>query len=186
MGDYKTVKRFHEAGHAHELTWTCYRRQPWLNDDLERRIVAEAMSAAATRHGFRTVAFVLMPEHLHWLVHAPAAEASTSALLFAVKRPASFRIKQAWQTAADPRLAEAMVRERPGTTCFRYWQEGGGYDRNVDNENTLRAMIEYIHANPVRRGLVKHPKDWPWSSWPHYERLSTLDWLPKVAGLPGG
>jgi hypothetical protein len=25
-------------------------------------------------------------------------------------------------------------------------------------------MIEYIHANPVRRGLVQRPEDWKWSS----------------------
>jgi hypothetical protein len=27
-----------------------------------------------------------------------------------------------------------------------------------------------MHANPVIRGLVKHPKDWPWSSWAFYFR----------------
>ena len=25
-----------------------------------------------------------------------------------------------------------------------------------------------MHWNPVRRGLVKEPKDWPWSSFRHY------------------
>jgi len=25
-----------------------------------------------------------------------------------------------------------------------------------------------MHANPVIRGLVEHPKDWPWSSWSFY------------------
>ena len=28
----------------------------------------------------------------------------------------------------------------------------------------LRTMIDYIHNNPFRRGLVDHPTDWPWSS----------------------
>src|SRR5262249_24561281 len=46
----------------------------------------------------------------------------------------------------------------------RFWQPGGGYDRNVEQTRTLRAMIEYIHANPVRRGLVARPEDWEWSS----------------------
>jgi hypothetical protein len=30
--------------------------------------------------------------------------------------------------------------------------------------------LHYMHANPVLRGLVKHPKDWPWSSWSFYEK----------------
>jgi putative transposase len=46
----------------------------------------------------------------------------------------------------------------------RFWQPGGGYDRNIDSVKTLGAIIDYIHANPVRRGLVLRPEDWPWSS----------------------
>jgi hypothetical protein len=30
-----------------------------------------------------------------------------------------------------------------------------------------------MHANPAIRGLVKHPKDWPWSSWSFYEKGET-------------
>jgi hypothetical protein len=30
--------------------------------------------------------------------------------------------------------------------------------------------LEYMHANPVNRGLVRHPQDWPWSSWAFYSR----------------
>jgi len=36
----------------------------------------------------------------------------------------------------------------------RFWQPDGGYHRNITSIEALRAMIEYIHANPVRRGLV--------------------------------
>jgi hypothetical protein len=27
-----------------------------------------------------------------------------------------------------------------------------------------------MHVNPVKRKLVIHPKDWPWSSWSHYAK----------------
>jgi hypothetical protein len=43
------------------------------------------------------------------------------------------------------------------------WQRGG-YDRNVTDPATLRTMIDYIHQNPVRRGLVQRATDWPWPS----------------------
>lgn len=45
-----------------------------------------------------------------------------------------------------------------------FWQRGGGYDRNVRGEDALREKIGYIHANPVRRGLVERAEDWVWSS----------------------
>jgi putative transposase len=46
----------------------------------------------------------------------------------------------------------------------RFWQPGGGYDRNVIDPPTAHQMIEYIHANPVRRGLVAVAEEWEWSS----------------------
>ena len=36
-------------------------------------------------------------------------------------------------------------------------------DRNVIETATVHQMIDYIHANPVRRGLVADAEDWPWS-----------------------
>jgi hypothetical protein len=34
----------------------------------------------------------------------------------------------------------------------------------------VREKLEYMHANPVMRKLVTHPKDWPWSSWSSYAK----------------
>jgi hypothetical protein len=40
----------------------------------------------------------------------------------------------------------------------------------VWSERKLREKLGYMHRNPVERKLVSHPKDWPWSSWSHYEK----------------
>jgi len=56
----------------------------------------------------------------------------------------------------------------------------------VITQKTLLKMIDDIHANPVRRGLVERPRDWKWSSAPWYDDFSTVplsvdpippDWL---------
>ena len=49
----------------------------------------------------------------------------------------------------------------------RFWQKRF-YDFNVWSSEKLKEKLNYIHANPVQRKLVQHPKDWPWSSWAHY------------------
>jgi hypothetical protein len=40
-----------------------------------------------------------------------------------------------------------------------------------------------MHLSPVMRGLVEHPKDWPWSSWSFYAKhevgLVGIDVIPK-------
>jgi putative transposase len=44
------------------------------------------------------------------------------------------------------------------------WQKGRGYDERLDSERAVREVIDYIHVNPVRRGLAERPTDWYWSS----------------------
>ena len=49
-------------------------------------------------------------------------------------------------------------------TYHRFWQAGPGYDGNLDDLEAIYKAIEYIHNNPVRRGLVAQATDWSWSS----------------------
>jgi putative transposase len=53
----------------------------------------------------------------------------------------------------------------------RFWQPGDGYDRNITSSEVMRAVIDYFHANPVRRGLVARAEDWEWSSARWYAGL---------------
>jgi hypothetical protein len=48
-----------------------------------------------------------------------------------------------------------------------FWQPRY-YDFNVWSEDKRVEKLRYIHRNPVRRGLVERPEDWPWSSFRHY------------------
>jgi hypothetical protein len=40
-----------------------------------------------------------------------------------------------------------------------------GLDVHVNTRGKRIEKLHYMHANPVKRGLVSHPKDWTWSSW---------------------
>ena len=48
--------------------------------------------------------------------------------------------------------------------AYRFWQRGGGYDRNLRTVADIYEKIEYVHNNPVRRGLAASAEEWPWSS----------------------
>ena len=124
---------------------------------------------------FDLLGFVFMPEHVHLLVFPRNHDAQISRLLGAIKRPHSYRVKQWMIERADPRLVVLTVRERPGKEVFRFWQEGSGYDRNIINPTYLHQMLDYIHANPVRRGLVKKAGEWRWSSWHSYHAADNHD-----------
>jgi len=51
----------------------------------------------------------------------------------------------------------------------RFWQPWF-YDFNVYSAKKIREKLEYMHANPVMRGLVRNPSDWLWSSFLFYEK----------------
>jgi hypothetical protein len=39
------------------------------------------------------------------------------------------------------------------------------HDMNIWSPKKRDEKLNYMHNNAVKRGLVKHPGDWPWSSW---------------------
>jgi putative transposase len=185
----KLVKHYHEPGDLHELTFSCYQRLPLLTNDLWRQQLARSIDLAGQRTGFELVAFVFMPEHVHLIVVPCSSEVAIDRYLAFIKQPFSKLIKQLLIDAKSPLVDRLTVRERPGKTCFRFWQEGPGYDRNLNRSGTIEAAIDYLHQNPVRRGLVQRAIDWKWSSarWylPDPPREQFAD-LPFVHGLPQG
>ena len=185
MAHRKRVHHYDHPGQAHELTFSCYHRWPLLEQDEFKTMLSTSIDRGVDKHGFQLVGFVFMPEHVHLLVFPTTVEARISALLYAIKRPHSHRTKQWMLAHNDNWLDRLTVQERPGKTVFRFWQEGSGYDRNIESSNVLNASLEYIHANPVRRGLCDRVDQWKWSSWHHYNApgLSDRD-LPTVHGMP--
>lgn len=146
------------------LTFSCYQRRQLLGTPQDRDEFARRLSIARDRCGFRLLAWVTMPEHVHMIV-VPTDEYPVPKLLVAIKQPVAQTLLRAWQSVDSPMLQEATV----GSGKLRFWQAGGGFDRNVRDHEELEREIAYIHHNPVRRGLVKNAKDWAWSSARWYE-----------------
>jgi putative transposase len=68
-------------------------------------------------------------------------------------------------------LARAPAGTRMAAAAASFLAAGVGYDRNITTAAALRALTDYMHANPVRRGLVDKPEDWEWSSARWYTGL---------------
>jgi putative transposase len=189
MDHRKTVRHFHQPGHLHELTFSCYRRLPLLTSDAWRERLSRALDAANRETGIELVAFVFMPEHIHLVVHLTDPAQSIGRYLARIKQPFSKEIKEILIQNRSALLARLTVRERPGKTCFRFWQEGPGFDRNLFTTEAIQASLDYIHENPVKRGLCRRAVDWPWSSARYYlddPPARQHAPLPFVHGLPIG
>ena len=93
MAHRKTVRHFHEVGHLHELTFSCYRRMPLLTNDTWREKLARCIEAAGKETAIELVGFVFMPEHVHLLVYPTTPNPSISRYLARIKQPFSKQIK---------------------------------------------------------------------------------------------
>jgi putative transposase len=180
-------RNYNEPGHAHELTFSCYHGLQFLKAERTCHGLIDAIDEARGKWDVDIWAFVFMPEHVHLIVHPRQAKYDIADIRQAIKEPVGRKAIDYLSTRA-PQWLRRVTRRRGKKVERLFWQSGGGYDRNIEEPETLAAMIEYIHLNPVRRGLVELAIDWPWSSAAYYEigRESPLcldpippEWLHK-------
>ena len=155
---------WNEPGHLHELTFVTYHRKPILLLPGCPELFLEALFAARASVPFDLYAYVLMPDHVHILLRPTKEGYEMAQVLSEIKLPAA-RLIVRHLAKTRPDVVKELYVERPdGKVVRQFWQRGGGYDRNMFEPTTVRNAIQYIHANPVRKGLCEATSDWPWSS----------------------
>jgi putative transposase len=174
MGTKRRHRRsINECGHAHELTFSCFRRFPFLSKDRTCEWLAASVRAACADLEFSLWAFVFMPDHVHLIVHPERPIYDVAEFLYAVKQPTSRRALD-FLRKESPDWVEKLKVRRGRRTEYHFWQPGAGFDRNITEPRTLERMVEYLHLNPVRKGLVASPADWKWSSAGYFLRGQQL------------
>ena len=159
----KTCRRFDQPGEAHFLTFSCFRRLPLLDRDRSRSWFIDAVQLGREKNQFHLWAYVLMPEHVH-LVLLPLGNTKIAEILTTLKQSTSKRALN-WLRQYAPDYLPNLLDLRPnGVQSHRFWQRGGGYDRNLRSIRDIHEKIAYVHDNPARRGLVRQAADWHWSS----------------------
>lgn len=190
MEPRKKLRRYHEPGHLHELTFSCFRRLPLLDSDDRRRRLSRCIDSAGEETNVRLLAFVFMPEHVHLLVQPDDSNPRLDLYLTRIKQPFSEQMHaELASSAGNAELIERLtVQERPGKKTFRFWMPGGGYDRNLFTPEAIAASLDYLHSNPVKRGLCERAIDWKWSSARFYSEapFAPDPDLPRLTSLPMG
>jgi putative transposase len=116
------------------------------------------------RYGFLLVGYVVMPNHVHLLIGEPK-KGTPSTVLQVLKQRMSRKMRSVRRRAPESPLQLPSLKsphEPP-----RFWQPRF-YDFNVYSHEKKKEKLNYMHANPVTRRLVKHPREWPWSSFAFY------------------
>lgn len=157
------LQRFYGRGDLHFITFSCRGRLPLLGNSRARNTFVMVLDEVRAQHEFRLLGFVVMPEHVHMVVSEPKVS-SPSDMMQSLKQKVSFRLNPSRETIGN-RVADADFEDDE----YAFWLQRF-YDFNVWSSGKLEQKLEYMHRNPVQRGLVSHPKHWPWSSWSYYEK----------------
>jgi putative transposase len=154
------------------VTSITYRRAPIFSTPSRRELFVEAFRAVRSKLDFLLVGWVLMPEHFH-LLFQPWPAQSTSNILKELKQRSARAILERLRGQPDLPSCRAALRSfrLPPTVHdqahYRVWQRRF-VPFNVYPEEKCLQKLDYMHNNPVKRGLVASPGDWPCSSWRFY------------------
>ena len=160
------LMRHYGRGHLHFLTFSCYRRLPLLGSVRARNVFVKILDEVRDRYGFALVGYVVMPEHVHLLISEPR-RGTPSTVMQVLKQRVSRRLRR------NSRAPAGQLKLRfagDDDSLPRFWQRRF-YDFNVWSLKKKIEKLQYMHMNPLKRKLVDHPKDWPWSSFSFYSKL---------------
>jgi putative transposase len=155
----KGLRRFHASGQRHFITCSCYRRQQFLGSAHRRDVFLKILDEVRQQYDFVVWGYVVMPEHFHLLISEPAKR-NVALVMQVLKQRVSRRCRRKKKSAAQMTLWKSLP-------LRAFWQRRY-YDFNVFSEHKHVEKLRYMHRNPVKRGLVKSPELWRWSSFRAY------------------
>jgi putative transposase len=139
------LKRFHQSGQTHFVTFGCYHRALSFSSDAAKLVFETGLERVRFSYGLCVYGYVVMPDHVHLLISEPP-QAPLSEAIKSLKQGVSRRLID----AAD-----------------HFWQKRY-YDFNIRDYSQFQEKLRYIHRNPVARELCTRPEEWEWSSFRHY------------------
>ena len=155
------LHRYYGAGYLHFITTSCYQRRPLLDSRRNRDLFLQVLERVRRRYHFVVVGYVVMPEHVHLLIGEPE-RGNPSLVMQAVKQGFARRLLRSAPGRQQDKLAGSGF-----VAGDHVWQHRF-YDFVVFTEKKRVEKLRYMHRNPVKRGLVLEPQQWPWSSFCDY------------------
>ncbi|MBU0983419.1 MAG: transposase [candidate division Zixibacteria bacterium] len=160
------LRHYDNLGTARFVTVSCYHRYRLFSNAVVIRLFLEELDQIRSRYDLRILGYVVMPEHVHVVVW-PLDGLAFGRVVGELKSRSARAILAHLRTESTRPLDRLSV-TRDGEKRTVFWQRRC-YDHNCRTPEAVREKINYCHMNPVKRGLVRSPCDWRWSSFNWYE-----------------
>ena len=153
--------RRNRFGQTFFFTVVTDQRQPILTTDLGRQTLREAIIEVRQDLAFKTVAIVLLPDHIHTIWELPQGDTDYSTRWQLIKT--AFTKK--WKRQGGALVPLSASRKKRGEQGV--WQRRF-FEHTCQDDFDLKRCTDYLHVNPLKHGLVERVCDWPWSSFHRY------------------
>jgi putative transposase len=133
----------------------------------------EAVRDTRAERPFGVAAWVVLPDHMHCVWQLPQGDSDYSTRMGAIKARFSMRLRRSGFTptpaqnsygARGGRVRRVGVNPDLHKGEVGIWQKRF-YEHHIRDAADFNAHVRYCWINPVKHGLVAHPKDWPYSSY---------------------
>jgi len=159
-------RRDHTPGACHFFTVALAdRHSSLLTQNIN--LLRQSWRRTAELYPFETVAVCILPNHLHVVWRLPPDDPDFSTRWRLIKSGFSRAVP------AAKNLSHSKTRQgEKGIWQRRFWEH------RIRDERDFQNHVDYIHFNPVKHGLVKASKDWPYSSFHRWVREGRIpeDW----------
>jgi putative transposase len=162
LADMRSRYRVHERDQAHFVTSTVVGWLPVFTTAARCDIVVGSLRYCQTNKALKVYAWVILDNHFHAIVAAP----DLTRVMADLKRHSARRLIEQLESEGCDWLLEQLRRlrhPRKLESAHQFWQEGFHPQAMVTDEIMLQKL-EYLHNNPVKRGLVASPEHWRYSS----------------------
>src|SRR6266852_7093752 len=112
------LRRYNGRGDLHFVTFSCYRRRPFLGTRRARDRFVRILDEVRSRHAFKLIGYVVMPEHVHLLVSEPK-KGTPSKVLQVLKQKVSSALRGTEKKSVPAQLSRAFP---PAADTAPFWQ----------------------------------------------------------------
>jgi hypothetical protein len=156
--------RFHREGAVFYVTFSVVEWLPVFVSEAACKIIVDSLNFCHRKKSLRTNAYVIMPTHMHAIVFDEEFDSTRLAATITDFRKHTGRQVADYCAAHMPScFTERFVARAGDDRQRRFWQSSR-HPVQIETQEFWQVKLDYLHANPSRKGLVVRADDWRFSS----------------------
>jgi REP element-mobilizing transposase RayT len=172
--------RIFETAYPYFMTCTIVGWLPVFTRREAVDIVLESWRFAQRERELKLFGYVILENHLHFIASAPDLSDVVQRFKSFTARQIVELLERKSEQALLQQLHSHKLRHKTQSE-HQVWEEGS-HPQQIQNDEMMWQKLEYIHANPIRRGYVDDPLHWRYSSARNYAKQAGLidvmtDWM---------